>query len=57
MFDNHTILLFSQRNKQIFRMFSLCDVHFMLCSLDLNVLRAERIMGFFYLNYPQINEV
>ena len=38
-------------------MFSLHDLHFVLCSLDLDVLRAQRIMGFFYLNYPQINEV
>ena len=30
----------------------------LLCSLDLKVLRAQRIIGFFkYLNYPQINKV
>ena len=33
-------------------MFSL---RFVLCSLYLDVQRAQRIMGFF--NYPQINEV
>ena len=37
-------------------MFSLRDLRFVLCSLDLNFLRAQRIMGFF-LNYPQINGV
>ena len=38
-------------------MFSLRDLVFVHCSLDLNVLRARRIIGFFYLNYPQINQV
>ena len=38
-------------------MFSLRDWCFMLCSLDLDVLRLQRTMGFFYLNYPQINGV
>ena len=38
-------------------MFSLRDPHFVFCSRDLDVLRARRIMGFFYLNYPQINEI
>ena len=33
------------------------DLCFVLCSLDLDVLRAQRITGFFYLNYPEINEV
>ena len=33
MFDNHTILLFWLKNKQTFRMFSLCDLRFTLCSL------------------------
>ena len=37
-------------------MFSLRDLPFMLCSRDLDVLRAQRIMGFFYLIYPQISE-
>lgn len=37
-------------------MFSLRELRFALCSLDLNFLRAQRIMGFF-LNYPQINGV
>ena len=37
-------------------MLSLLDLRFVLCSLDLDVLRAQRIM-FFYLNYPQINKV
>ena len=36
-------------------MFSLRHLRFVLCSLDLDVQRAQRIMGFF--NYPQINEV
>ena len=30
---------------------------FVLCSRDLNVLCAQRIVGFFYLDYPQIHEV
>ena len=38
-------------------MFSLRDLRFVLCSRDLDVLRAQRIIGFFYLNYPQINAV
>ena len=38
-------------------MFSLRDLHFALCSLDLDVLRAQRIIVFFYLGYPQINGV
>ena len=38
-------------------MFSLRDLCFALCPLELDVLRAQRIMGFSYLNYPQINEV
>ena len=37
-------------------MFSLLDLRFALCSRDLDVLRAQRIIGF-YLNYPQINEI
>ena len=36
-------------------MFSLRDLRFVLCSRDLDVLRAQRIIGF-YLNYPQIIE-
>ena len=38
-------------------MFSLRDLRSVLCSRDLDVLRAQRIMGFSSLNYPQINEV
>ena len=38
-------------------MFSLRDLRFVLCSRDLDVLRTQRIIGFFNLNYPQINEV
>ena len=49
MFDNHTILLFWLQNKQTFLMFSLLDLCFFLCSLDLDVLHAQRIMGFFIL--------
>ena len=30
-----------------FRMLSLCGLSFVLCSLDLDVLRAQRIIGFF----------
>ena len=37
-------------------MLSLLDLHFMLCSRDLNVIRTQRIIGF-YLNYPQMIEV
>ena len=37
-------------------MFSLRDLRFLLRSRDLDVLRAQRIIGFFYLNYPQINK-
>ena len=37
-------------------MFSLLDLRFALCSRDLYILRAQRIIGF-YLNYPQINEI
>ena len=37
-------------------MFSLRDLRFLLCSLELDVLRAQRIMGS-YLDYPQINGV
>ena len=37
-------------------MFSLHDLRFLLSSLDLDVLCAQRIMCFFYLNYPEINE-
>ena len=38
-------------------MFSLRDLRFVICSRDLDVLRAQRITGFFYLNYPQISVV
>ena len=39
-------------------MFSPRDLRFALCSLELDVLRAQRIIGFFFhLHYPQINEV
>ena len=55
--DNHEILLSSLQNKQTFHMFSLRDLRFVLCSRDLDVLRAQRIRLFSYLNYPQINEV
>ena len=37
-------------------MFSLSDLRFVLCSRDLDLPRAQRIIGF-YLNYPQINGV
>ena len=30
-------------------MFSLCDLCFVLCSLDLDILRAQRIIGLFIL--------
>ena len=35
-------------------MFSQSDLRFVLCSLNLDVLRAQRIIGFYN---PQINEV
>ena len=38
-------------------MFSLIHLRFMLSSRDLDVPRAQRIIGIFYLNYPQTNEV
>ena len=47
MFDNH-IVISDNKMKKTFRMLTMCD---------LRVLRAQRIMGFFYFNYPQINEV
>ena len=33
-------------------MFSLCDLCFMLCSRDLNILQMQIIIKAFYLNYP-----
>ena len=47
MFDNHTILLFWLKNKQTFHMFSLGNLFFVLCSFDLDVQRAQRIIGLF----------
>ena len=39
-------------------MFSLRDLHFLLCSRDLDVLRAQlKDYRLSYLNYPQFNEV
>ena len=39
-------------------MFSLRDLRFALCSLEVGILSAQRIIGFFLnLNYPEINEV
>ena len=38
-------------------MFSLRDLRFLLCSCDIDVLRAQRIIGFFILDYPQFNEI
>ena len=38
-------------------MFSLCDLLFVFCSLDLDVLHAQRIIGLFYLTYAQIKEI
>ena len=38
-------------------MFSLRDLRFVLCSREVDVLRAQRIIGFSYLYYPQIKEV
>ena len=37
-------------------MFLLLDLRFVFCSRDLDVLRAQRIIGFLSY-YPQINEV
>ena len=44
MFDNHTILSFHM-------MFSLRDLRFVLCSRDLDVPRAQRIMGFILITH------
>ena len=38
-------------------MFSLRDLRFLLSSLHRDELRAQRIIGFFNLNYPQFNEI
>ena len=38
-------------------MFSLFDLRFVLCSLDLGALTCAKDHGRFYLDYPQINEV
>ena len=46
MFDNHIILLFRLWNEQTFHTFSLRDLSFVLCSLDLDALRVQRIIGF-----------
>ena len=35
---------------------SRCELVFVLCSRDLDILRAQRIIGFI-LSYPQINEI
>ena len=43
MFDNHKISLFSLQNKQTFHMFSRLDLHFVLCSLDLGVLKGHQL--------------
>ena len=49
MFDNHTILLFWLQNRPNFSILSLLYLCFFLYSLDLAVLRAQRIIGFFIL--------
>ena len=50
MFYNQKILLFWLYNhRQSFAMFLLLDLCFMFCSRDVNVLRAQRIIGFFHL--------
>ena len=38
-------------------MFLLHGLHFVLCSLELDVLCAQRIIWLFYLNCTQINEL
>ena len=45
MFDNHNISLFSLQNKQTFHMFSRLDLRFVLCSLDLGVLKGHRLFN------------
>ena len=55
MFDSHLNLKFWLQNKQTTRVLSLRDLRFVVCSRDLDILRAQRIIGF--LNYPQVNEV
>ena len=49
MFHNHKISLFWLYSKQTFRMLSLCGLSFALCSRDLDVLSAQRIIGFLIL--------
>ena len=38
-------------------MFLLRDLRFVLCSRDLDVQKRAKDYSFFYLNYPEINEV
>ena len=45
------ILYFWLFNKQTFHMPSLRDLRFVFCSRDLDVRRAQRIIGFFYLTH------
>ena len=51
MFDNYTMSLFKLQNKQTFRILSLRDLRLVLCSLDLDVLRAQRIAGCFLITH------
>ena len=53
----HKILLFWLPNIQTFQMFLLLYLHFMLCQLDLDVLRTQSHHRLFDLSYPQINGV
>ena len=49
MFDNHKILFWLLNKQQTFHILSLHNLLIMFCSLDLDVLRVQRIMGSFYL--------
>ena len=66
MFDNHTNSLLRIYNEQTLRMFSLRDLHFLICSFHLFISSVHFISKYyvrkgsytcFYLNYPQINEI
>ena len=46
-----TSCYFDHRIKQTFHMFSLCDLRFVLCSRGLDVLRAQRIIGFILITH------
>ena len=51
IFYNRTILLFRLENKQTFHVFSLRDLRFVFCSRDLDILRAQRIIGSYLITH------